>query len=315
MGSSVVAFGDSHPGLVHPRNEDSLAIAPQPDGAYLLVVCDGMGGMGRGDQASRLAVRHLLMAFGAAEGDLKERLLKSVTSTDLAIRAALCVGGRGHAGCTVAIAHVFEGTAQVAWVGDSRVYLVRSGAVITRTRDHKLVQELVDLGQLTPEEAKRSSLSSVITRALGGRPPGPLATQPAFLEPWKTEPGDTIVLCSDGLADLVPDEELPSLLAPKPEGSVAKMIQVACDRGGHDNISVIVANFGPEGAPDDVAPREAGAVTVLPEPTPAPVTRTVSSADAARARRATEARLSPPWLVVPAAVGVVAWAIIHSLNS
>lgn len=287
-------------------------MAPQPDGAYLLVVCDGMGGMGRGDQASRLAVRHLQMAFGAAEGDLRERLVKTVTSTDLAIRTALCVGGRGHAGCTIALAHVLNGVVQVAWVGDSRVYHVRNGAVIARTRDHKLVQELVDLGQLTPEEAKRSSLSSVITRALGGRAPGPQATQPAFLEPWQVEPGDTIVLCSDGLADLVPDEELPSLLEPAIDTSVARMIQVACDRGGHDNISVIVAKFGPEGQPDQVPAFEAGAVTIVPEPTPAPVARSVGETLPNGASR--EPRLSLPWLAVPAVVGALSWALIHALR-
>ena len=152
MGSSVVAFGDSHPGLVHPRNEDSLVMAPQPDGAYLLVVCDGMGGMGRGDQASRLAVRHLQMTFGTAEGDLRERLVKAVTSTDLAIRTALCVGGRGHAGCTIALAHVLNGTVQVAWVGDSRVYLWRDG-------------QLARPGVASePESRRRSDRRSVFSR-------------------------------------------------------------------------------------------------------------------------------------------------------
>lgn len=273
MGLSLHAHADSHPGMQHPRNEDSVAIAPQPDGSVVLLLCDGMGGMGRGDQASRLGILRVLEGFARTPGDTRAKATEAVGYADTELRERLCVGGRGHAGSTVALAHIADDVLRVGWAGDSRVYHVRGGVVATRTKDHKLVAELVELGQLTPEEAKKSTLSSVITRALGGRPPGGFVTQPAFLDDIALQVGDRIVLSSDGMADLVTDEELPELLAGTPEEAVARLIQTACDRGGHDNISVIVCHVNDEGAPPMVPELQAGAVVNAPDPTPVPAGR------------------------------------------
>ena len=324
MSVSLAVSGDSHPGLVHLRNEDSLAIAPQAGGGLLLVVCDGMGGMGRGDQASRIAIGRIAEVFASAEGDVRARMAAAVTEADRTIRTELNSTGRGHAGCTVAMVHVRDDVAEVGWVGDSRAYAVRDGAVIARTKDHKLVQELVDMGQLTPEEAKRSPLSSVITRAIGGRAPGGAGITPSFLEPWSLRPGDRLLLCSDGLADLVSDDEIGEFLAedpgdtladgvpPGPAQLVQALIKVACDRGGHDNISVILAAVQPGEVPPDVAAHLAGAVVAPPSPpTPAPVVRRPPPLPAPRV---VLDPLSAWWLAVPAAIGVLGWMIVHLLR-
>jgi serine/threonine protein phosphatase PrpC len=245
MSRMLQVQGATHPGNVHPKNEDSHAVVRLPDGGQLLVVCDGMGGMGRGDQASQLAVQVIEKAFLEATGTVRERLRAAIRAADEAVRATLCVGGQGCPGSTAVLVHVDQGVAHVAWVGDSRAYLVRDGRVVERTRDHKLVQDLVDSGQLTPEEARRSTLGSVITRALGGNPPGVNVSQPAELEkPWELLPGDRVLLCSDGLCDLVTDAEMPRLVgADAPRSATERLVQAAVDRGGHDNITVVLAAF------------------------------------------------------------------------
>jgi protein phosphatase len=245
MQPALRVHGATHPGNVHPKNEDSHAIVPQPDGSTLLVVCDGMGGMGRGDQASQMAIDVIRRTYELTPGDVEMRIRTAIATADVKIREALCSTGQGWAGSTAAIAVVRHGRAHVAWVGDSRVYLLRDGAVVERTRDHKLVQELVDSGQLTAEEAKRSSLSSVITRALGGRPPSaPPVAMSALETPWTLEVKDRILLCSDGLTDLVTDAELPSILAgPDLDQACDALVQTALSRGGHDNITVVLGGW------------------------------------------------------------------------
>jgi serine/threonine protein phosphatase PrpC len=182
--------------------------------------------------------------------------------------------GEGWAGSTAALVRLEEeapsgpATAFVAWVGDSRAYLLRSGRVLERTRDHKLVQELIDSGQLTEQEARRTSLSSVITRALGGRPPGTPPVVAGTLAPWRLFPEDRIVICSDGLCDLVDDDELAVLVDRDPPDEVcARLIDVANERGGHDNITVIVgawdATFGPLAPSGDDRGRQALLVVVI----------------------------------------------------
>lgn len=280
----------THVGLQSRRNEDSYAIAPQPDGSLLLVVCDGMGGMGRGDQASALATKELLAGFAAADGPVPERLDRAIGQADARVRRELCSDGRGWAGTTAVLVHIDGDQAHVAWVGDSRAYLVRRGTVIERTRDHKLLQELVDQGQLTPEEARRSTLSSVITRSLGGRPTSAPPVVASHLGPWRLEVGDKIVGCTDGLCDLVTDGELPGLIADRSLKYAADtLIRTALDRGGHDNVTVVLATFDhPNAAP------------------PPEVERTPTL----QVEYYSHEPLEPAWLVAPALVGLISWALL-----
>ncbi len=256
MAVLLEARASTHPGLQHPRNEDSHALLEMPEGARVLLVCDGMGGMGRGDEASALAVEVIREELLAQAGFPADRMRNALRAADERIRDQLCRVGEGQPGSTAVMVYVLDGAAHVAWVGDSRAYLVRAGRVMDRTRDHKLVEELVDAGQLTPDQAKASALAHVVTRALGGRGPEDQTVKPGALGyPWKLMHGDRILVCSDGLCDLVSDEEMGGLVGPgSTDDIVERLVQVALDRGGHDNITVIVATWeGPDWVEEDVA--------------------------------------------------------------
>jgi PPM family protein phosphatase len=224
----------------------------------LLVVCDGMGGMGRGDEASKLAVEILRGAMGGEQLPA-DRMQAALRQADDKIREVLCEDVE-QPGATAVMAYVLDGAAHIAWVGDSRAYLIRDSSVVHRTRDHKLVEELVEAGQLTAEQARESALAHVVTRALGGRPPSDppvnVAT-PGF--PWKLHHGDRILLCSDGVSDLIDDDEIADLLHDiSPEDATERLVETALLRGGHDNITCIVAVW--DGETDDQA------TPVIPRP-------------------------------------------------
>jgi protein phosphatase len=238
----------THIGLVHHTNEDSLVTFDTADGAKALVVCDGMGGMGRGDEASRIAVDVIQDRLQEGRGFPPDRMRAAVIAADVEIRKRLAVPGNTP-GSTAVMLYVENGLAHVCWAGDSRGYIVRDKTVLERTRDHKLVNELIDAGELTEAQARQSSLAHVVTKALGGRGPSEPPIQPDVMaRPWKLRTGDHLVLCSDGLCDLVEDAEIPLLLeGGSLDDAVERMTQVALDRGGHDNISIIVARWdGPD---------------------------------------------------------------------
>lgn len=235
----------THEGLVHDKNEDSHAVVTTDEGGMLLLVCDGMGGMGHGEVASAMAVEHITRMVREGHGFPPERLRRAVREADTIVRNELCADGRGMPGATAVMAYVLDGMAHVAWAGDSRAYLVRDGTMVERTRDHKLVNELIAAGQLTEEEAKHSALAHVVTRALGGRPPTERPVKASSLgHPWKLSNGDTVVLCSDGVCDLVNDDEVAQMVTGVPPDLGARaLLQASLDRGGHDNITCIVARW------------------------------------------------------------------------
>ncbi len=249
----------THVGHHHPRNEDAHAVVPLDQGrAVLLVVCDGMGGMGRGDEASRIALNSIEASMIAGGGGLPpDRMRDALRKADLEVRQALCTGIDGMPGSTAVLVYVADGAAHVAWVGDSRAYLVRDGEIVDRTRDHKLVDELVNAGQISHDEAKVSAFAHVVTRALGGRPLHEPQVHPGKLGyPWKLHTGDRIVVCTDGVTDLVSDPEVSGFVATQPPVDAAvALVQTALDRGGHDNITCIVAAWdGPSWEEEEVVP-------------------------------------------------------------
>lgn len=246
----------THVGLVHETNEDSHAVVETEEGGLLLLVCDGMGGMGHGDEASALAIQLLSDHLRTGGGYPPQRMRHALRQADIELREHLCAGDRGMPGSTAVMVYILDGVGHVAWVGDSRAYLIRDGAVFERTSDHKLINELMATGQLSEEEAKGSHLSHIVTRALGGRAPGEKAVTGATLgHPWKLRNGDVVVLCSDGVCDLVEDDELPTLVTNMaPEEATDALIRVALERGGHDNITCIVARWeGPDFVEDDAS--------------------------------------------------------------
>jgi PPM family protein phosphatase len=247
MDANLEFHAASHTGLVHTTNEDSFAVESMDDEGVLLLVCDGMGGMGQGDVASRLAVDHIVEYLSDCKGEPQQRLRDCITHADRAVREALCNQGQGLPGSTAVMAYVLEGLAHVAWVGDSRAYWIRDGQVIGRTRDHKLIDEFIEHGDMTEEEAKNSPMAHVITRALGGKSTREPPVRPSTQHGWALQYGDHLVLCSDGVCDLLADQEVADLVsAPELNEATARIVQLSLDRGGHDNITVICARWDGE---------------------------------------------------------------------
>lgn len=220
-------------GCVRDHNEDSLVVAPP-----LYVVCDGMGGHAAGEVASEIAVR-VIENRAPAHADVEE-LGRAVEEANLAIiRAAR--EGRGREGMgTTCTAAILEGERLViAQVGDSRAYLLSKGRLQQLTRDHSLMADLIEAGHITKEEAKVHPQRSVITRALGSDP----RMLPDLFE-LDVNPGDRLLICSDGLTTMLSDEEIAQLLArtADPQLCARQLVNAAIAAGGYDNVTVIVAD-------------------------------------------------------------------------
>lgn len=253
---------ESDVGRVRANNEDSYASAWLADGSLFLVVADGMGGHEAGEVASGLAVQVIEEVMSREpEGDPRARIFEALIEANRAIREE---GRRSKVrgmGTTSVVALCAEDRVYVGLVGDSRCYHVRRGRQIWRTSDHTRVQDLIDSGTIGAEDARVHPEAGMLTRALGhermadGRPLEP----DVIAEPLVLEPDDAIVLCSDGLHDLMEDWELGGLVAGKSPAEAARaLVEVARDRGGHDNITVAVVVAGatcalldPEEEPDE----------------------------------------------------------------
>ncbi len=245
--------GLTDPGRVRAENEDAIALAPEMG---LALLADGMGGHRAGEVASRIAVevsrdylREALAAerrgAPAAEAAAEEgRLLcEAIRQANAAIyRTARerpeCAG----MGSTI-VAVLFRGDkVYFAHVGDSRLYRFRAGRLESLTRDHSVVQELVNRGLLTEPEARATIAKNLVTRALGVEPQVEVDCGEAVFQD-----SDLFLLCSDGLNDVLDDEEIARLLS-EPGRELAaiaqEMIRNANARGGPDNISVILARSG-----------------------------------------------------------------------
>jgi protein phosphatase len=231
--------GLSHRGRVRAVNEDAILI--DPTGA-LWAVADGMGGHGHGDLAADLVIdafarmphgphgpggrRLLAEAFGAAHAEVRRRALRD---------------GLGEIGATAVALLIEGGQGTVAWAGDARAYRLGRGGIERLTRDHSLVQELVDRGEISEAEAERHPQRNVVTRAVGAGE----RVQPAFAELALGE-GEVLLLCSDGLTRCVPDPEIAALLAAAadPAGACRALVEAALAQGAPDNVSAVVVWLG-----------------------------------------------------------------------
>lgn len=232
--SSQESFGSrTDIGCVRDHNEDSLVVAPP-----LFAVADGMGGHAAGEVASEIAVETL--ADLAPEHPDSAQLGFAVSEANRAIiRAAHDGTGREGMGTTVTAA-ILEGERLViAQVGDSRAYLLHHGSLQRLTRDHSLMADMIEAGQITPEEARVHPRRSIITRALGSDP----ATQ-ADLYELNVETGDRLLICSDGLTTMLEDGEIAPILTaePDPQRCASELVSAALAAGGYDNVTVIVAD-------------------------------------------------------------------------
>jgi serine/threonine protein phosphatase PrpC len=208
---------------------------------HLCVVCDGMGGHAAGREAAELAVATVFEVFERAAADTPPGKLL-VTALEEASRRIHVMRtsevALGRPGSTAVAVLMHAGGTEVAHVGDSRVYLVHEGQIVRMTRDHSIVQELVDRGLLTPGQAAHHPDANRITRALGMSADVHAELRP---QPVHHVVGDAFVLCSDGLSDLVEDGEILAIVGAEPAAqAVGKLVDLANARGGHDNVTVIV---------------------------------------------------------------------------
>ncbi|MDG4790624.1 protein phosphatase 2C domain-containing protein [Micromonospora sp. WMMD1102] len=229
----------SDPGLVRPNNED-VAFA----GSRLVAVADGMGGAPAGEVASEIVISSLApVERSAADVEPVAALLAAIDTATARIRAVTDADQATEGmGSTVTAMLLAGRRLAVAHVGDSRGYLLRTGRLAQLTRDDTFVQELVDQGGLTPEEARRHPQRSLVTRVVQG---GPL--EPATVA-LIAQPGDRLLLCSDGLSDVVDDDALAGTLAgfPDREECARQLVKLAHQAGAPDNVTLVVADVAAE---------------------------------------------------------------------
>ncbi len=227
----------SHRGRIRNNNEDSYApeSSGRGPGPIVLMVADGMGGAVGGEVASRLAVETAM----DTEGTPVERVQ---AANEQVVAAALDNPQLAGMGTTMTLLQLDpDGTGHLAHVGDSRAYLLRSGELRMLTSDHTVVAEHVAAGRLSQEDALTHPQRSMLTRVLGIS-----FDLEVDEEVLSLTGGDRMLLCSDGLTNMVSDEEIASTLASlTPEEAVWTLIEQANRAGGHDNITVVVVDVGP----------------------------------------------------------------------
>lgn len=230
-------------GRVRPDNEDAVLLDPA---LGLAVVADGMGGYNAGEVAARLCCETVRAALAADDPEAlstpRERLQRAIVEANRAVfeRALLQPSLRGMA-TTVVAALLGPHRVTVAHVGDSRLYRLRQGQLVQLTRDHSLVQEHIDAGLLAPEMGRSMDYRNLVTRAVGIGPHVELD-----VAEFDLQAGDTLLLCSDGLTDLLTDAELAHLLCQGGplQGAAQRLVEAANAAGGRDNVSVALVHCG-----------------------------------------------------------------------
>jgi len=252
------AHAQSHVGRVRSRNEDAFLLLPDRE---LYVVADGMGGHQRGDVAANVCIDAVRDWFtGQVGDDLMNRLLGAVrnwfglkgaggetdlvASVEFANRVIFDMASSSSAfrgmGTTVVSALFHGSTLFVVFSGDSRIYRLREGHLKQLSHDHSLLNEYLRLDMITPAEARHFPHRNVIMKALGLK-------DRAELEFFRrrTKPGDVYLLCSDGLTDMVEDDDIEAILLAEGsnEARAKKLVDAALEAGGHDNITVLLVDY------------------------------------------------------------------------
>jgi len=270
---AVEAAGATHTGLVRTSNEDHFLIsrigryfetvstslpaedlpARADDATYSLIVADGMGGHAAGEVASRLAIRELIRLglelpdwINRIDDRTRDAAASRAQGRIEKLNAMVIAGGEANPdlrgmGCTMTLARNLGRVLQISHVGDSRAYLLRAGRLHRLTRDHTYVQMLVDSGLMSKEEAATSTSKHILVNAVGG------SNEEVHVDVERVPlaNGDRVLLCSDGLTDLVDDDTIRTLLADAPTAADAcqALTARALEAGGRDNITVIVAIY------------------------------------------------------------------------
>ena len=241
----------SHPGMVRPHNEDSVFA----DGTHgLVILADGMGGYNAGEVASGIAVNvvsdGLLPELESGRDMSKVDVQTGLTHAALLLQQQIAAANKGiyetaqsrpecaGMGTTIVAAVFYGNRVSIGHIGDSRCYRLRGDGFEQLTHDHSLLQEQIDSGQLTPEQAKYSLNKNLVTRALGIE-----AIVPADIAEYRLEAEDLYLFCSDGLTDMVEPPIVQNIVEQKRadlKQAAADLIDLANSNGGRDNISVIL---------------------------------------------------------------------------
>lgn len=248
-------FQETHAGMSGKNNEDAVetGVVPGPNGRprYVAIVADGIGGHASGEVASHMALRHVMDFLNQHPmAPLPQALVQAVTRANQAVftesqKKDLWKG----MGTTLTIAVVEDGCLYLAHVGDSRAYLIRGERIVQLTVDHTWAQEAIEAGRLTPEEARTHPNRNVLKRYVGIQPevevdlritpPNGDGPPDPRHQPLALQPGDVVLLCTDGLHDLISDERILEIVRTLPGDQAVKALVAAANAaGGPDNISV-----------------------------------------------------------------------------
>lgn len=235
--------GKSDTGLVRKTNQDAYAFSTLAENACFAVVCDGMGGANSGDVAAKTAVEIISKRItenykkNMSVNSIKTMLTTAITNANIKIyNMAQENKDLMGMGTTVVAVVVVNSTAFVVHVGDSRAYLINSLCAFQLTRDHSMVQQLVEQGKLTEKQAKSHPEKNIITRALGVEK----KVNIDYLETRISEK-DIIVICTDGLTNYVDGNEIKKIcMKMSPEKALDAMIEKAIEKGGTDNITSVI---------------------------------------------------------------------------
>ncbi len=236
----------SDTGKVRQTNEDAYHIEPE---SGLFIVSDGMGGHRGGEVASAFVVDDLSVSIDAGFGRLRSRgprairrlIQRSIRAHNRQVRMeADSEAGYRDMGATVVLVLIHAGRVTAANLGDSRLYRCRKGRLVQLSRDHSVINELIEQGKLTPDEADNHEAEGQITQYMGM----PERAAP-FVRSFLLRKGDRLLLCTDGLTDMLSDGQIRAVLESRPEATAAAqtLVRQANEAGGVDNITVVVIDY------------------------------------------------------------------------
>jgi len=263
--SHLFVFATSHPGMSGKNNEDNYAVSAHrvgktdPTPSLFAIVADGVGGHRAGEVASEIAIETISQIVSDSNASNPPEILEFAI-----VRAGQAVNNQSESkehqqgmGSTCACVWVIADRLYTASVGDSRIYFVREGQIRQITTDHTWVQEAIEHGIIQPDQARNHPRAHVIRRYLGSQKP----VEPDFRLRWRADetdeqafanqgmqllPGDQLLLCSDGLTDLVDDPEiLENLQKEDLQEGIHHLVDMANERGGHDNITIVSLQVPP----------------------------------------------------------------------
>ena len=235
-------WGITHRGAVRSQNQDAYDTRQLEDGRIIALVCDGMGGARAGNVASTMAVELFMKEFLNRTGDAREEermqwaaALANKEIFQRSIREEDCTG----MGTTLVAALVGEREAVILNEGDSRAYHINQDGIVLITRDHSLVEDLVERGELTREQARTHPHKNLITRALGAEP---VLMADCFHK--EMVPGDYLLLCSDGLSNVGGEQEMlyEVIHGGEAENCCQRLLEIALNRGAPDNVTAVLVS-------------------------------------------------------------------------